>query len=138
MKSQQDFDKKLIEIELALLLDSKPEITRAHRLLRPKTIAYWTDIFPHLNDESEYNNRILRSTFNQLLSILHQHPNYASTPFQPQIPLEIQVGVVIQRFANPMGYRQLEQMFGISQGSVAHFTKRFIEAVLDTLQHVIH
>ena len=29
-------------------------------------------------------------------------------------------------------------MFGISQGSVAHFTKRFIEAVLDTLQHVIH
>ena len=76
MKSQQDFDKKLIEIELALLLDSKPEITRAHRLLRPKTMAYWTDIFPHLNDESEYNNfkshfRILRSTFNQLLSILH-------------------------------------------------------------------
>ena len=143
MKSQQDFDKKLIEIELALPLDSKPEITRARRLLRPKTMAYWTDIFPHLNDESEYNNfkshfRILRSTFNQLLSILHQHPNYASTPFQPQIPLEIQVGVVIQRFANPMGYRQLEQMFGISQGSVAHFTKRFIEAVLDTLQHVIH
>ena len=42
MKSQQDFDKKLIEIELALLLDSKPEITRAHRLLRPKTMAYWT------------------------------------------------------------------------------------------------
>ena len=57
--------------------------------------------YAYFNDESEYNNfkshfRILRSMFNQLLSILHQHPNYASTPFQPQIPLEIQVGVVIQ------------------------------------------
>ena len=28
-------------------------------------------------------------------------------------------------------------MFGVSQGSVAHFTKRFIEAVLDALQHII-
>ena len=26
-----------------------------------------------------------------------------------------------------MGYRQLEQMFGVSQESVAHFTKRFID-----------
>ncbi|CAG8622990.1 3112_t:CDS:2, partial [Paraglomus occultum] len=103
LKAQQDFDKILIEIELASLLDSKPNLTRACRLLRPKTMAYWTDIFPHLNDESEYNNfkshfRIRRSTFNQLLSVLHQHPNYAFTPFQPQIPLEMQVAVVIQRF----------------------------------------
>ena len=50
LKPQQDFEKILIEIELALLLDSKPNLTRACRLLRPKTMAYWTDIFPHLND----------------------------------------------------------------------------------------
>ena len=36
---------------------------------------------------------------------------------------------MIQRLANPLGHRQLEQMFGVSQGSVAHFTKRFIEAI---------
>jgi len=69
---------------------------------------------------------------------LQQHPNYIPTPFRPQINIEIQVAMcVIQRLANPMGYRQLEQMFGVSQGSVAHFTKRFIEAVLDALQHII-
>ena len=36
---------------------------------------------------------------------------------------------MIQRLANPLGHRQLEQMFGVSQESVAHFTKRFIEAI---------
>ena len=73
------------------------------------------------------------STFNRLLSILQQHPNYLSTPFRPQTPIEIQVGIVIHRLAIPLGYRQLEQMFGVSQGSVAYFTERFIEAILDTL-----
>ena len=68
-------------------------------------MSYWTEIFPYLNDESEYNSfkshfRILRSTFNRLLSILQQHPNYLSTPFRPQTPIEIQVGIVIQRLAN--------------------------------------
>ena len=45
---------------------------------------------------------------------------------------------MIQRLANPLGYCQLEQMFGVSQGSVTHFTKQFIEAILDTLQHYYH
>ena len=34
--------------------------------------------------------------------------------------------IVIQRLEN-LGYRQLEQMFGVSQGSVAHFTKRLLK-----------
>ena len=72
----------LIDIELAFLFDSMSRINRISRLLRPKTMAYWTDIFPYLNDESEYKShfRILRSTSNRLLSILQQHSNYLSTP----------------------------------------------------------
>ena len=49
-----------------------------------------------------------------------EHPNYLSTPFQSQTPIEIQVGIVIQRLANPLGYCQLEQMFGVSQGFFSH------------------
>ncbi|CAG8605491.1 481_t:CDS:2 [Paraglomus occultum] len=50
---------------------------------------------------------------------------------------KIQVAIVLQRLANPIGYRQIEQTFGISQGSVTHFTKCFLGAVLDSLQHCI-
>ena len=46
IKSHQQFDARLIDIELALLVDSESRINREPRLLRPKTMAYWTDMFP--------------------------------------------------------------------------------------------
>ena len=68
IKPKQEFDAGLIDIELAFLFDSidvKSRINRAPRLLWPKTIVYWTDIFPYLNDESEYNS--FKSHFRILL-----------------------------------------------------------------------
>ena len=142
--SQKETDDKLIETG-ALLIDNiehESRICRAPQILRPKTYGFWTNIFPYLNDNSRYNSfkshfRINRSTFNQLLNILSRHKNYQSSPFKCQTPIEIQVAIVLQRLANPIGYRQIEQTFGISQGSITHFTKRFLEAVLDSLQNCI-
>jgi hypothetical protein len=79
----------------------------------------------------------MRTTFNRLLSSISTHAVYQSSPQKPQMPIEIQVAIVLQRLANLMGYRQLENTFGIGQGSVANFTNRFITAVLDNLRHVI-
>ena len=49
--------------------------------LRPKTDGYWIDVFPKLTDLSIQNNfkahfRITRSTFNFLLSHLHNYLLY--------------------------------------------------------------
>ena len=63
IKSKQEFDARLIDIELAFLFDSMSMINRTPRLLRPKTMTYWTDIFPYLNDESEYNNNSFNLIF---------------------------------------------------------------------------
>ena len=38
------------------------------------------------------------------------------------------------RLANGTGIRVLEQTFGVSQGSVSHFTDRFLKALLDLEQ----
>src|SRR6185312_15742825 len=56
IKSKQEFNARFFDIELAFLFDSMSRINRTPRLLRPKTMIYWTDIFPYLNDESKYNN----------------------------------------------------------------------------------
>ena len=138
--SQKETDDKLIETG-ALLIDNiehESRICRAPQILRPKTYGFWTNIFPYLNDNSRYNSfkshfRINRSTFNQLLNILSRHKNYQSSPFKCQTPIEIQVAIVLQRLANPIGYRQIEQTFGISQGSITHFTKRFLETIFASI-----
>src|SRR6185312_815714 len=122
---------RLIDIELAFLFDSMSRINRTPRLLWPKTMAYWTDILMTRASIIVLN---LIFAFCDLRSIdcLVSYNNIL-TIYPPQTPTEIQVGIVIQRLANHLGYRQLEQMFGVSQGSVAYFTERFIEAILDTL-----
>ena len=82
IKSKQEFDARLIDIELAFLFDPTSMINHTPRLLWPKTIVYWTDIFPYLNDESEYNSfnafRDLRSidclvSYSSILTI-YPHP----------------------------------------------------------------
>jgi len=45
--------------------------------------------------------------------------------------------IVIQRLEN-LGYRQLEQMFGVSQGSVAHFTKRLLSSFVSIKPHTLY
>jgi len=136
----------LLETDALVLIDNENEnkriISRVGRIARPKTHGFWIDIFPYLNDENELNNfrahfRIKRSTFNRLLEVISQHSVYQSSNFQTQTHIEIQVGIVLQRLANPMGYRQLETMFGISQGSVQNFTQRFFQSVLDLLKRII-
>ena len=87
---------------------------RSEKTIRPKTLTYWTDVFPNLNDYSLYNSfkshfRMTRSTFNFLLSRISQHEVYHRSE---QTPIEIQVAIVFWKFANASGYRQLEQTLG--------------------------
>jgi len=76
-KSEND----LLEYETILLrnLETNLPITRAPKVRRPKTMGFWTDIFPYLNDDNPYNNfknhfRIMRTTFNRLLRSISTHP----------------------------------------------------------------
>jgi hypothetical protein len=139
--AQANSESEMLETE-AILLNFRERIIRAPKTLRPKTDGFWTNIYPNLNDYSLTNSfkthfRITKSTFHKLLNIISNHPIYQSSPFKPQTPIEMQVAIVLQRFANPMSYRELETSFGISQGSVQNFTKRFCTAVLENLQHAI-
>ncbi|CAG8648494.1 9386_t:CDS:1, partial [Paraglomus occultum] len=70
-----------------------------------------------------------------LLNTISNHPVYQSNPFKPQTP--IYRNASCNRIANPTSYRELETSFGISQGSVQNFTKRFCIAVLENLQYAI-
>ncbi|CAG8576222.1 4179_t:CDS:2 [Paraglomus occultum] len=139
--TQANFESEMLESE-AILLNLRNEIIRAPKTLRPKTDGFWTNIYPNLNDDSLTNGfkshfRITKTTFHRLLNTISNHPVYQSNPFKPQTPIEMQVAIVLQRFANPMSYRELETSFGISQGSVENFTKRFCIAVLKNLQYAI-
>ncbi|CAI2190083.1 3462_t:CDS:2 [Funneliformis geosporum] len=97
-----------------------PNIRRARLQLRPKTSGFWTEVFPYLSDNEGYNSfrrhfRITLTTFNTIVARLETHP----------------------RLANGTSVRVLEQTLGISQGSVIHFTDRFLEALLDLEQKKI-
>ncbi|CAG8640592.1 7934_t:CDS:2, partial [Paraglomus occultum] len=141
----EESENNFLEYEAVILsnLERNLPIIRISRVMRPKTMGFWVDIFPNLSDENPYNNfkchfRIMRTTFNRLLSSISAHPIYQFSTQKPQTPIEIQVAIVLQRLANPMSYRQLETTFGIGQGSVTNFTNRFITAVLDNLRHIIN
>jgi len=141
----EESENNFLEYEAVILsnLERNLPIIRIPRVMRPKTMGFWVDIFPNLNDENPYNNfkshfRIMRTTFNRLLSSISTHPIYQFSAQKPQTLIEIQVAIVLQRLANPMSYRQLETTFGIGQGSVANFTNRFLTAVLDNLRHIIN
>ena len=138
--AQANSESEMLESE-AILLDNTHEIIRAPKILRPKTDGFWTDIYPNLNDDSLTNSfkthfRITKATLHKLSNI-SSHPVYQPSPFKSQTPIEMQVAIVLQRLANPMSYRELETSFGVSQGSVQNFTKRFCTAVLENLQCAI-
>jgi len=75
--------------------------------------------------------------FDQLISEIYFHPNYQHKGDKNQFPLDIQVGVVLQRLANTVNYHQLECQFGISRGSINNFTNRFIDTMLDLYKYKI-
>ncbi|CAG8687362.1 14153_t:CDS:2, partial [Cetraspora pellucida] len=96
-----------------LLVFFSPNI-RAQPQQRPKTRGFWIDIFPNLAD-------------NEVFSC--EAPN--------SIPVWKQIAIVLWWFANRTGIQVLEQTLGISQGSVCHFTDRFLKALLDIEQEKI-
>ncbi|CAG8791961.1 21185_t:CDS:1, partial [Cetraspora pellucida] len=107
----------------------------AQRQQRPKTRGFWTDVFPYLNDEGGYNSfrkhfRITLATFNSLVARLSTHPAFSSDA-PNATPVWKQIAIVLWRLANSSGIQVLKQTLGISQGSVIHFTDRFLEALLD-------
>ena len=112
------------------------------RTLRPKSRDYWTDVFPHLSDDWSYDQfrhhfRISRSVFNYLVARLSTHPSFRlSAP--NSIPIERQIAIVLTRLAkSKKDFRSMEKQFGVSQGSVSHFTDRFLDAMMDLEAHRI-
>jgi hypothetical protein len=113
---------------------SLPNI-KAQRQPRPKTGGFWVEVFPNLTDEGGYNSfrrhfRITLATFNYIVRRLETHSAFFSEALNAT-PVWKQIAIVLWRFANGAGIRTLEQTLGISQGSVCHFTDRFLEALLD-------
>jgi hypothetical protein len=114
---------------------SSPNIKRAQRQLRPKTEGFWTEVFPYLTDNEGYNSfrrhfRITLATFNTIVIQLENHPIFISEA-PNATPVWKQIAIALWRLANGAGVRILEQTLGISQGSVIHFTDRFLTALLD-------
>ncbi|CAG8653928.1 8967_t:CDS:1, partial [Scutellospora calospora] len=67
---------------------------------------------------------------------LQTHPDFSYEALNI-IPAWKQIAIVLWRFANRTEIRTLEQILGISQGSVYHFTDRFLKALLDLEQERI-
>jgi len=67
---------------------------------------------------------------------LEVHPAFVSYASNAT-PVWKQIAIVLWRLANGTGIKVLEQTLGISQGSVSHFTDRFLEALLDLEQEQI-
>ena len=115
--------------------------TRIQLQPRPKTEGFWTDVFPFLVDNEGYNSfrrhfRITLSTFHTIVTRLEMHPAFVSDASNAT-PVWKQISIVLWRLANGTGIRVLEQTLGVSQGSVSHFTDRFLEALLDLEQERI-
>ncbi|CAG8641187.1 8878_t:CDS:2 [Paraglomus occultum] len=132
----------LTELNMLIELQNENEIVRNPRVARPKANGFWSEVFPYLGDDNQKYDfktqfRIKRSTFDRLIETLSSHNNYQPSAYHRQTPLEFQIAVVLNRLANPMGYRQLETFLGVSQGSIFNFTRRFLNAVLDTLKPII-
>src|SRR3990170_1207205 len=107
---------------------------RAQRQPRPKTEGFWTNVFPFLVDEGGYNSfrrhfRITLATFHAIVTRLETHPVFISDASNAT-PVWKQIAIVLWRLANGTGIRVLVQTFGVSQGSVSHFTDRFLKALL--------
>ena len=118
-----------------------PSNTRMQLQPRPKTEGFWTNVFLFLVDSEGYNSfrrhfRITLSTFNAIVTRLEMHPAFVSNASNAT-PVCKQIGIVLWRLANGTGIRVLEQTLGVSQGSVSHFTDRFLEALLDLEQERI-
>lgn len=108
---------------------------KASHQKRPKTEGFWVEVFPYLTDEGYYNSfrkhfRITRATFNTIVIKLESHPAFSSNA-PNTTPVWKQIAIVLWRLANGVGIRILEQTLGVSQGSVSHFTDRFLKALLD-------
>jgi DDE superfamily endonuclease len=115
-----------------------PSSIRSQHQPRPKTKGFWTDVFPYLVDGEGYNSfrrhfRITLTTFRAIVSRLETHQAFALSASN-STPVWKQIAIVLWRLANGTGIRVLEQTLGVSQGSVSHFTDRFLEALLDLEQ----
>ena len=109
-----------------------PPDTRTQRQKRPKTGGFWTEVFPYLIDghnSFRRHFRITRVTFHAIVSRLEAHPAFISNAINAT-PVWKQIALVLWRLANGAGIQVLEQTLGISQGSVSHFTNRFLKALL--------
>ena len=103
-----------------------------------QTYTWWTVRHPSLNDNinTPENNRfkthyrITLAAFERLVNVLSLCPEYVVSASRGGYPTEVQVAVVLWRFANGLfGFRLLKNMLGITDGSVNKFTNRFVKAM---------
>ncbi|KAI7855432.1 hypothetical protein BDC45DRAFT_568326 [Circinella umbellata] len=121
---------------------ANPAFVMANETRRPRqqrafeSIYWWTIRYPNLRDDARIRNsfkadyRITLRAFTELVDELKGRPEYAGSQAKDGYPVEIQVAVVLWRFANSMfGFRVMQETLGISDGSYTNFTDRFISAM---------
>lgn len=95
------------------------------------TEPYWIQKHPFLKtDENLFKThyRVTVSTFNWLVERATEAPEYSGSQLRNGIPVEIQIALVLWRFANThFGFRIAEVNLGVSAGSYNNVTNRFVD-----------
>lgn len=96
------------------------------------TTSFDYDAF--ISDEETFSQtvRMTRQNFDSLVTELEDHAVYQSKGLRPQSNFKVQIVLVLDRIGsrgigNSVG--RLARTYGVSEGSVVMFTKRFFEAV---------
>jgi hypothetical protein len=122
-------------------------VERRTNTVTPATVQtfnhWWFVRHPYLTDDLGRNSfqlqyRMSRNNFETLLNIVSRHPEYEAAVEGRATPVEIQVATVLWRLANThFGFRIAETFLGVSAGSYARFTERFITVMSDYINQFV-
>ncbi|KAG2233662.1 hypothetical protein INT48_008452 [Thamnidium elegans] len=128
------FDESFLELSQVLSSRYLPTGQRNNTnntRISPNTFDY--DAF--ISDEEKFAQtvRMTRENFDSLVNELKDHEVYQSKGLRPQSDFKVQIALVLDRIGsrgigNSVG--RLARSYGVSEGSVVKFTKRFFEAVV--------
>lgn len=126
------FDEAFLELDQ--VLSSRYLQTPGQRnTTKISTITHF-DYDAFISDEETFSQtvRMTRENFDSLVTELEDHAVYQSKGLRPQSNFKVQIVLVLDRIGsrgigNSVG--RLAKTYGVSEGSVVKFTKRFFEAV---------
>lgn len=139
---------KLIQFSVTTLheiyTNSPPRLFRSVRRKQDRldfTEQYWIQKHPFLKtDENLFKShyRVNVSTFEWIVRKASEAPEYAGSQLRNGIPVEIQIALVLWRFANThFGFRIAEVNLGVSAGTYNNITNRFIDFMFRISQSII-